>query len=214
MASTTTGTEPSSLYQAKRGQVTVLDVPEMLFATVDGQGPPAGTAFQQAVPALYGIAYGVRFALRGQGTGEKVSPLEALWWTQDPAASFAAALAAGGFTAEDMGGWCWRALIRLPSAARTAAEEARREAGRRHPEHAAALAQVRIEPWREGLSAQTLHVGPYADELPTVRMLHEYIATTGYRVTGRHHEIYLGDPRRSAPERLRTILRQPVEPAR
>jgi hypothetical protein len=202
------------LYRARQGVVDLVEVPELLFVSVEGQGPPAGPAFAEALGALYPVAYGVRFALRTVGIDEKVSPLEALWWTPDPAGDFSRALMAGGFDEADMERWRWRALIRLPAG--TPGElvaDVEEALLARHPELDESLARVRFGPWHEGRCAQTLHVGPYADELATVELLHGALADAGYRPGGLHHEIYLGDPRRSAPERLRTILRQPVVPA-
>lgn len=214
MTTITTGADVRTLFKAARGKVAVLDVPELLFAAVDGHGAPGDEAFSQAIGALYATAYGVRFALKDKGIDEKVSALEALWWTADPAADFAAAVARGGFSDAAKTDWSWRALIRLPWAAdRDVIAAVKAAAIKRHPESAAGLDTVTVAAWREGLSVQTLHVGPYADELPTVQLIHDFIAEHGYRAVGHHHEIYLGDPRRSAPDKLRTILRQPVEPA-
>lgn len=189
-------TPTARLYRATRGRVDVIEVPELRFAVVDGRGRPEGGDFAQAIQGLYTVAWGVRFALRGGVAEEKVSPLEALWWTTDGA---------------DKESWSWRAMIRLPMAASDdVVTSVKAQALERHPDLQHALDLVHVVQWHEGLSVQTLHVGPYADELPTVQLLHEFIAANGYAPTGRHHEIYLGDPRRCAPEKLRTILRQPV----
>lgn len=205
--------DPTTLYGARRGVVDVVDVPELLYAAVDGRGAPADPAFAAALKGIYTVAYGVRFALRERGVDERVSPLEALWESPDPAGDYAAALAAGGFTAQDMSEWSWTALLHLPWAATDAVvAEVRAAALRRHPALRAQVDAVRVERWREGLCAQTLHVGPYAEELETVQLLHRFVADHGYRPAGRHHEIYLGDPRRTAPQRLRTVLRQPIAP--
>ena len=200
-----------SFYRARAGKIDVVDVPTLSFLSVDGAGPPGGADFARALAGLYPMAYGVRFALRDKGVDEKVSPLEALWWTADPAGDFWRALARGGFSDVDMAGWSWKALIHVPDACDAEMVNAVRDgARRRHPESLDTLAGVSFGRWREGLCVQTLHVGPYASELPTVEWLHASLAEHGYQATGRHHEIYLGDPRRCAPERLRTILRQPV----
>ncbi|HZS15514.1 MAG TPA: GyrI-like domain-containing protein [Candidatus Dormibacteraeota bacterium] len=185
----------ASLYSAPSGRVDVVDVPTMRFAVVDGVGRPQSDAFAQAIQGLFTVAWGVRFALRGGPGEEKVSPLEALWsWNES-----------------DEGGAEWRAMIRLPRAAtKHVVQAVKREALTRHAELGVALDAVSLVDWREGLSVQTMHVGPYDREEPTVRLLRDFIDVNGYVATGRHHEIYLGDPRRSAPEKLRTILRQPV----
>ena len=212
----TTGSvqDTSKLYRAKRGVIDIVEVPELVFASVDGEGPPGGPAFGEALGALYPTAYGIHFALKARGVDERVSPLEALWWTDDPAGDFADARSKGGYGERDMERWRWRALIRLPAGTDEALfRQVEHGIGQKHPELAEALTRVRFGPWREGTCAQTLHVGPYAEELSTVELLHDALEGAGFRATGRHHEIYLGDPRRCAPERLRTILRQPVTPA-
>jgi hypothetical protein len=187
-------------------------VPELLFASVDGAGAPAGDGFQQALHVLYAVSYGVHFALKKHGVESHVHPLEACWTTADPAGSFAAALARGGFAGGDMDAWTWTAMIRQPDGTPDElVAEVVEAAGRRGD--VPGLDRLQVGLWREGLCAQLLHVGPYADELPSVQRLHEFIVVSGLRPVGRHHEIYLGDPRRAAPEKLRTILRQPVEPA-
>jgi hypothetical protein len=186
---------PASLYRAQRGRVDVVDVPELRFAAVDGRGAPAEASFQEAVHGLYTVAYGVHFALRGRAD-EKVSPLEALW---------------SGLGEADLPSCTWRALIRLPACADDeCVARVKAQALTRHPELRPALARVQLVDWREGLCVQTMHVGPYADEAPTVQLLHDFMTANGYVQDGLHHEIYLGDPRRCAPEKLRTILRQPV----
>ena len=200
MTTSATLSPPESLYRASNGRVDVVDVPDMLFAAVDGEGSPEGTAFQSAIGALFSLAYGVRFALRSRGVNEKVAPLEGLWSPEE--------------MHSDSANWSWRLMIRLPDATDESLEhEVRAEVARRHPERASALDRVTVARWHEGLVVQTLHVGPYATEPATIELLRAYIAAHGYQASGRHHEIYLGDPRRCAPERLRTILRQPVAPA-
>jgi len=204
--------DPTVGYRATKGEVSLVEVPELLFASVDGHGAPGGAEFKCALGALYPIAYGVRFALRERGIDERVAPLEALWWTETPLVDFKGALERGGYAPADMDRWFWRAMLRLPRATdKVTLDSVRTAAIRRRPDSASTLESVAIGPWQEGLCVQTLHVGPYSAELPTVQLLHSFIASHGYRAVGRHHEIYLGDPRRAAPERLRTILRQPVE---
>jgi hypothetical protein len=183
-----------SLYQAGRGVVEVVDVPELAMLVVDGTGSPEGTEFTEAVETLLAVSYGAHFLLRRQrGDAPRVMPLEALW---DPPGD---------------GRWAWRALVVQPPPVDAALVAEALERARRRPR--SAPGRVRLERWEEGRSAQLLHVGPYASEGSSIDLLHREIAALGLRAHGRHHEIYLGDPRRSRPERLRTILRQPVEPA-
>ena len=182
------------LYQARRGVVEVVDVPDLAVLVVDGAGRPEGPEFTDAVETLFAVSYGVHFLVRRQrGDAPRVMPLEALW---DPPGD---------------GPWAWRALVVQPPPVDADVVAAALERARRRPPPA--LDRVRFEHWAEGRCAQLLHVGPYASEGPSIDLLHREIAALGLRPHGRHHEIYLGDPRRSRPERLRTILRQPVERA-
>lgn len=206
---------PDSLPAPREGVVDFVDVPELAYLTVSGRGAPEGGAFADAVQALYSVSYTAHFLVKQQrGSAPKVRPLEALWWTDDPDQQrFVTAMAGGAPTAEPMNPdrWSWQAMILQPDEV-----DARIIAQALHPARArrvGSLDAVRLVRWREGRCAQTLHVGPYAEEGPTIARLHAAIAEAGLRPRGRHHEIYLGDPRRSAPERLRTLLRQPVEPA-
>jgi hypothetical protein len=182
----------------------MVDVPELAFLMIDGHGDPnASQDFQAAVQALYTLSYSVKFAIkRARGTDHKVAPLEGLWWAADMSS----------FEVADKSAWNWTAMIRQP--AEVTADLLNRvveDALRKKP--LPALADARLTSFTEGRAAQVLHVGPYSAEAPTIARLHAFIAEQGYRFDGnlqKHHEIYLGDPRRAAPERLRTIIRQPV----
>jgi hypothetical protein len=201
----------SRLYRAKRDVVEFVDVPEISYLTVDGTGDPDGPAFADAIHALYAVSYGAHFAVRkATGVTTKVMPLEALWWSEgadtpavsaDPAAWLAAANAARG-------SWHWQAMIAQPPPIDNATVSAAIEDAKQ--KELPALDRIRFQQWTEGSSAQLMHVGPYTDEGPSVARLHAAIHAAGYVPRGRHHEIYLGDPRRCAPAKLRTILRQPV----
>ena len=188
------------------GIVRFLEVAPVRGVMVDGEGQPGETTFGARMPGLYTTAYDVRFALKRRGVVRRVGMLEGLYWTSDEASDLDTILG------PDRGTWRWTLLIALPDEA-TDEELARSlEKGRSKvaPEIASNL---RIETLDEGAVAQVLHVGPYADERPTIERLHAAIAAAGLRPRGRHHELYLGDPTRSAPERLRTLLRHPVETA-
>lgn len=211
---TATSTAIDALYKARKGVVAVVDVPELGFVVVSGQGDPGGSRFAEAVQALYTVSYGTHFLLRQErGEAPRVMPLEALWWMDDPEQQDivrAVALGGASMADTDRDTWRWRAMIMQPDPidehmVSRALEKARKKG-------LGALEDLRYERWEEGRSAQLLHVGPYAEEGPSIVRLHEGIAAAGYRPRGRHHEIYLGDHRRSAPEKLRTLLRHPVEP--
>lgn len=189
------------LYTAARTPHLVV-VPELSFLMVDGHGDPnTAPAYADAVASLYAVAYTIRFALkrRPDPVDAPVMPLEGLWWTADMAT----------FSTEDKSAWDWTMMIAVPDlVSADEVADARVAAARKHP--AASLDAVRLERFVEGRCAQVLHVGPYSAEEPTIAGLHAFIAEYGHALRGKHHEIYLGDPRRSAPEKLRTIVRQPV----
>jgi hypothetical protein len=192
--------ELNRLYRAPRAPELV-DVPELGFLVIDGHGDPNTSAsFQAAVQALYAVSYALKFAIkRAGGPNFKVAPLEGLWSVPDMAT----------FSAEAKSEWDWTLMIRQPPEVTTelfestAADVAERK-------QLPAARDLRLERIAEGPAAQLLYLGPYAEEGPTIQALHAFIAEQGYERCGRHHEIYLGDPRRSAPERLKTIIRQPV----
>ena len=213
---TTTASAIDGLYKPRRDTVEFVDVPQMAFVVVPGQGAPEGPAFAAAIQALYAVSYGVHFLVKKAiGEAPRVMPLEALWWVGDDdgqqALVEAVARGQGSMADTDRDRWRWQAMIMQPEPIDAAlVAEAMAQA---RTKDLAALDRVALHTWEEGRCAQLLHIGPYAAEAPSLRLLHEAIATAGMRARGRHHEVYLGDPRRSAPERLRTILRQPVEPA-
>jgi hypothetical protein len=209
-------TRYESLLKVRKGAVDIVDVPEFGFVAVTGTGEPGGAEFTEAVQALYSVSYGAHFRLKKlAGEAPRVMPLEGLWWVDDPAQQdIVAAVARGEVTIadSDRGSWRWQALIMQPDPidAGLIAAAAAEAAGKKDLPGLARLEYIR---WAEGRCAQLLHTGPYAAEAPSIAALHKAIAEAGYRPRGRHHEIYLGDPRRSAPEKLRTIIRHPVEPA-
>jgi hypothetical protein len=181
----------------------LVDVPEMGFLMIDGQGDPnTAAAYREAIEALYSVAYTVKFTIKGMpgGLDFGVMPLEGLWWADDMTA----------FGTGDRSSWKWTAMIMQPDVVTPEiVEEARDQAAAKRS--LPALDLLRHQRFAEGRAAQLMYVGPYKDEGPTIRALHAFIADAGYALAGKHHEIYLGDPRRSAPEKLRTVIRQPVE---
>ena len=190
-------------YRARRDRFRILDLPDLSYLMVDGHGDPnTSPAFAEAIEALYPVAYKLKFASkRDLERDYVVPPLEGLWWAQDMDAFT---------TARDKSRWSWTLMIMVPdwldSDAFTTAVAL---AGAKTPP--ARLDDVRLEPLSEGRCVQTLHVGPFDDEAEVLhRMHHEFVPEQGLRMVGRHHEVYLGDFRRVAPEKRRTILRQPV----
>lgn len=181
----------------------LVDVPAMRFLMVDGRGNPNTTpAYAEALEALYGVAYSLKFASKTQLERDyTVPPLEGLWWADDWSA----------FTARAKDEWQWTMMVMVPDWIGPAmiSEAIAKVRSKKAP---AALDRLRVEMFEEGRAAQVLHVGSYDDEGPVLARLHdEYLPENGLRPTGKHHEIYLSDPRRTAPEKLKTILRQPVK---
>lgn len=192
--------ELHKLYRAGK-KPEFVEVPELSFLMIDGHGDPnLSEHYRVAIQALYGVSYTLKFALkRAGGPDYRVAPLEGLWWVEDMA----------GSSIEDKSDWDWTAMIRQPAEVTPElVAEAVREVAEKKKLPAAG--ELRLERFAEGLAAQVLHVGPYADEGPTIGRLHAFIAQHGHARRGKHHEIYLSDPRRTAPERLKTIIRQPV----
>jgi len=191
------------LYQPSGKDFVVVEVPKMQFLMVDGHGDPnTAEEYQQAVEALYGAAYKLKFASKKQLERDYVvPPLEGLWWAEDM----------DTFITREKDQWSWTMMIMTPD---WVDEEMFRQVVERiasGKEAPAALEKVRLERYHEGLSAQIMHTGSYDDEGPTLaRLHHEWLPANGYTENGLHHEIYLGDPRRVAPEKLKTVLRQPV----
>lgn len=195
--------ERKELYAPKNTTWAVVDVPEQQFIAIDGTGDPnTSPAYASAVEALYAVAYTLKFAGKQTAGGDfVVAPLEGLWWSDRPER----------FTARDKDSWSWTMLICMPSwITKEMIEDAQRTALAK--KKLPAISQLRHLTLHEGPSAQLLHIGSYDDEAPALHQLHhDYLDAHGLRATGPHHEIYLSDPRKTAPEKMRTILRQPVE---
>ncbi len=189
-----------SLYFPSAKEPVMVDVPEMQYLMVDGTGNPNDSvAFKEAIGALYGVAYTAKFTAKFTGGGKiQVMPLEALWWGDQE-----------DFLKARKDSWQWRLLLMMPPAV---TQERFNDAVRqlRAKKNPPGLDRVRLETWREGLAAQILYVGPYAEETATIERLHAYIRGQGLRPAGKHHEIYIGDPNRSKPEKLKTVIRAPA----
>lgn len=193
--------ELKHLYAPSAKEVSVVDVPEMTFLMVDGEGDPnTSEAYKQAVEALYAVSYTLKFMVKkGEaGVDYAMMPLEGLWWADDMSR----------FSVHDKGNWKWTAMILQPAyVTRDLFEEARqRTAKKKNPP---ALPKLRFEGFREGTAAQIMHNGPYSEEGPNIERLHRFIVDQDHELRGKHHEIYLKDPGRTAPERLKTVIRQP-----
>lgn len=193
-------------YRAPVGRFEIVDVPELQYLMIDGHGDPNTEPYAEALQALYPVAYKLKFASkRDLGQDYVVPPLEGLWWAEDM----------DSFTsARDKSRWDWTMMIMTPEwidqgmfRAAIAAASAK--------DRPARIDDVRLAALAEGSCVQTMHLGPFDEEAETLaEMHHRFVPDQGLRMTGRHHEIYFGDPRRTVPEKLRTILRQPVRRAR
>jgi hypothetical protein len=195
------------LYQPSARKVEVVEVPELSFVMLDGRiekghSPGDSPAFLKAIQALFGISYTLKFQskLRKKNAIDySVMALEALWWVED-----------GRFELSQPDNWCWRAMMMQPE--HIDAEmfaEALAQLSRKKP--SLALGRLRLERYCEGLCIQTMHIGPYSTEPATVERMRAFAQKEGYLLANQHHEIYLGDPRRSAPEKLKTVLRHQAE---
>ncbi|MBT2586995.1 GyrI-like domain-containing protein [Arthrobacter sp. ISL-95] len=190
-------------YSAKHGQFVVVTVPVMQYLMIDGHGDPnTAQSYKDALTTLYPVAYALKFlSKRELGHDYTVMPLEALWWSDDME-SFT--------SSRNKSRWDWTVLNMVPEWVTQEHLEMVRETVAKKGD-GPVLVALRLEPLHEGLSVQTLHVGPYDEEGPVLEEMHnKFIPEQSMEMTGRHHEIYLSDPRRTAPEKLKTILRQPV----
>jgi hypothetical protein len=189
-------------YSARADAPVVIEVPSRPYLMIDGTGDPnTAPEYRDAVESVYPLAYGLRAAIK-EATGDAytVMPLEGLWWVPDYE----------DFSYEDRADWQWTSMICLPDAV-AEVDAATVMAATTEKKRLASGHAARIEHFGDGTAAQVLHVGPYSEEPPTIEALHRFILDGGHSLTGKHHEIYLSDPRRSAPAKLRTILRQPFE---
>lgn len=190
------------LYKPSAKQPSIVEAPKMNFLMADGQGDPNTTpAFHDAIKALYPLAYTLKFMCKNaeEPFDYVVPPMEALWWAEDM----------DDFTRQNKDAWRWTIMIMQPEPVTAAmVEEAKKQvAAKKNPP---VLEKVRFETFEEGKAAQILHIGPFSEEGPTIEKLHAFIAEQGAELRGKHHEIYLSDLRRAAPENWKTVIRQPT----
>ena len=192
--------EHKNLYTAT-ADCSIVDVPEIAYLMIDGTGDPnTAQEYRDAASALYSVAYKTKFTVKADtGTDYAVMPLEGLWWTDNLA----------DFSMDDKSNWKWTMLIATPDHV-NADHVAEGIDYASTKKKLTAAASIRLERWTEARAAQLLHIGPYADEDPNIEKLHAFIAESGLSLRGKHHEIYLSDPSRVAPEKMKTIIRQPV----
>jgi hypothetical protein len=191
------------LYGPSSEEVEIVDVPQMNFLMVDGEGDPnISKSFSDAIEALYSLSYTLKFmAKKGEmGVDYGVMPLEALWWADDMSA----------FRTGNKDAWKWTLMVPQPEfISRAMVKKATEEVEKK--KKPVSLPWVRFETFREGKAAQIMHIGPFSEEGLTIEKVHSFIEEKGSRRVGKHHEIYLSDMRRAAPEKWKTIVRQPVQ---
>lgn len=192
------------LYAPRAGRIETVDVPPLTCFRIDGHGDPnVAGSYTDAVTTLFTVSYAARAVAKAElGRVHTVGPLEGLWSAEDPTV----------FATRDKAAWDWTMLITQPEWVTAEVADAATAAARR--KGAPAVDLLRFEELHEGRSVQVLHVGSYDDEGPVLARLHASMSERGLTWNGPHHEVYLSDPRRTAPEKLRTVLRQPVRAAR
>jgi hypothetical protein len=198
-----------SLYQPSAKKVEIVQVPSLQFAMIDGaiekgHGPGDSPGFQEAVQALYGISYTLK-KRKTNPIDYPVMALEGLLWLTE----------GDVFDINIKDNWSYTLMIMQPNViTREIFEEGLAQVHKKRGD-SKALSKLRLETFEEGLCAQVLHIGPYATEPATMGRMHEFIKENGYQdcvgLGGKHHEIYLGDPRKADPAKLKTVLRHPIK---
>ena len=193
--------ELKHLYRSSAKKVEVVGVPKMNFLMIDGDGGPNHPTFQNAIEVLFPLSYTLKFMIKKSDIGIDygVLPLEGLWWADDMSS----------FIKDKKDDWKWTLMIMQPELVKKemvvkAIEEVRKK------KNPVALPLVRFESFSEREVAQIMHIGPFSEEGPTVEKIHTFIENSSKQLSGKHHEIYLSDIRRTAPARLKTIIRQPM----
>ena len=192
--------ELKELYAPSAKEISVVKVLKLNFLSIEGKGDPnKSQEYQEAIEALYSVAFKIKFTAKKElGKDYAVMPLEGLWWSK------------GKFSIDDKNNWLWKSLIMQPSFItqkiyQKAVEEVKAK------KNLPGLDKIKFITLEEGLSAQLLYIGSYSEEKATIEKLHEFIQAQGCTVVKEHHEIYLSDPRKTSPERLKTIIRQPFK---
>ncbi len=194
--------ELKHLYTTSSKEILIVDVPKLNFLMIDGQGDPnTSPLFQKTVELLYNLSYTLKFMLKKEDLAIDyiVPPLEGLWWADDMSK----------FITKEKEAWKWTMMIMQPDFINKKMFFEALDRIKKKKE-SSLLSQVRFESFKEGLCIQTLHIGPYATEFETIEKMHQFARENDFVLRGKHHEIYLSDPRRCAPEKLKTIIRQPI----
>ncbi|MGD0451001.1 MAG: GyrI-like domain-containing protein [Candidatus Bathyarchaeia archaeon] len=193
--------ELKHLYNPSAKEVSIVDVPAMNYLLVNGEGAPTSPQYSEAIEALFSVSYTLKFMIKKNiGIDFSVMPLEGLWWVDDMTK----------FNSDRKDEWKWTAMIMQPKYVTAndvglAIEQVKKK------KNLPALPKVQFENFNEELAAQIMYVGPFSAEGSTIAKIHAFIQNSGHTLSGKHHEIYLNNPATTAPEKLRTILRQPMK---
>jgi hypothetical protein len=191
-----------ALYNPTAKEVTLIHIPKMNFIMIDGHGAPESPQFSLSIQALYPVAYTMKFEKnQAEGKDYGVMPLEGLFWADDMAVYLP--------ESADRNQWQWTMMIMQPPFITKADFIRAKEAAVKKKKDNPLIAKIRFESYAEGRAAQIMHIGPYSAEGPNIQKLHHKIAEIGGKLSGKHHEIYLSDPRRVTPDKMKTVLRQP-----
>lgn len=193
--------ELKEFYRPSAKKVVEVDIPKMNFLMVNGNGAPETTEYKEAIEVLYSVSYTLKFMIKKGDIGIDygVLPLEGLWWADDMS----------DFINDNKSKWIWTMMIMQPElVTKNLVQAAIHQV--KDKKNLPAIDKVRFESFQEGKCAQTLHVGPFSEEGPTVERVHSFIAECGSELIGKHHEIYLTDIRRATPENWKTVIRQPM----
>ena len=189
-------------YNPSSKKPVVVDVPELNYLMIDGVGNPnVSQEYKDALATLYPVSYTIKFSLKKANVADfTVMPLEGLWWVEGEKE----------FSLDKKEDWSWTSMIMQPdSVSSKIVEDALVQVKeKRNPP---ALLKIRLKPYLEGLAVQIMHFGPYSEETPTIERLHAFAEEEGYNLRGKHHEIYLSDPNRTTPHKMKTVIRQPVK---
>lgn len=187
-------------YNPPKGPFHLIDVPSMNFLMLDGRGDPNKSLdYQLAIEALYSLSYGIKFAQKAQGVDYIVPPLEGLWWMENM----------NEFSLANKDRWEWTMMIMQPQGVTLeVVDKVRKDKYKKKKNEM--LQKIRFEKYHEGLSVQVLYTGAYRNEGPTIAEMHRFINDNGYRMHGKHHEVYLSDIRKTSADKLQTVLRQPI----
>jgi hypothetical protein len=190
------------LYSPSKVEPEIIDIPAMNFIMLDGEGDPnKSQVYQDTVASLFGLSYAIKFAIKkSQDIDYAVMPLEGLWWVEDMST----------FSVDNKDGWLWTMMMMQPEYVTPTIYEAQREEVIKK-KGLTLLKKARFESYLEGTSVQLMHMGPFAAEGPNIARMHAHAKEQGYTNAGKHHEIYLSDMRKTALEKLKTVLRQPIK---